>query len=88
MRRILRDAAKKSISNPPTLDPPTISKRWFLMRISRESWKLGFNIINKISKLSGDSVDDAYESIEFASKDHKNEEWRTELLNEVLDMFE
>ena len=47
-----------------------------------------FNIINKISKLSGDSVDDAYESIGFASKDHKNEEWRTELLNEVLDMFE
>ena len=47
-----------------------------------------FNIINKISKLSGDSVDDAYESIRFASKDRKNEEWRTELLNEVLDMFE
>lgn len=46
-----------------------------------------FNIINKISKLSGDSVDDAYESIEFTSKDHKNEEWRTELVNEVLDMF-
>lgn len=47
-----------------------------------------FNIINKISKLSGDSVDDAYESIGFASKDRKNEEWRTELLNEALDMFE
>lgn len=47
-----------------------------------------FNIINKISKLSGDSVDDAYESIESDSKDHKNEEWRTDLLNEVLDMFE
>ena len=41
-----------------------------------------------ISKLSGDSVDDAYESIGFASKDRKNEEWRTELLNEALDMFE
>ena len=47
-----------------------------------------FNIINKISKLSGDSVDDAYEAIRFASKDRKNEEWRTELVNEVLDMFE
>ena len=46
------------------------------------------NIFIGFKITAGDSVDDAYESIEFASKDHKNEEWRTELLNEVLDMFE
>lgn len=48
MRRILRDAAKKSIGNPP----PSSAEHFqtlILMRISRESWKLGFNIINKIA---------------------------------------
>ena len=47
-----------------------------------------FNIINKISKLSGDQVDNAYETIKIFSTNHQNEKWRTELLNEVLDMFE
>lgn len=47
-----------------------------------------FNIINNISKLSGNRVDNAYKAIKTSSKDHRNEEWRTELLNEVLDMFE
>ena len=47
-----------------------------------------FNIINKISKLSGDQVDNAYETIKTFSTNHQNEKWRTELLNEVLDMFE
>ena len=47
-----------------------------------------FNIINKISKLSDDQVDNAYETIKTFSTNHQNEKWRTELLNEVLDMFE
>ena len=47
-----------------------------------------FNIINKISKLSGDQVDNAYETIKTFFTNHQNEKWRTELLNEVLDMFE
>ena len=47
-----------------------------------------FNIINKISKLSGDQVDNAYEIIKTFSTNHQNEKWRTELLNDVLDMFE
>jgi len=47
-----------------------------------------FNIINKISKLSGDQVDNAYETIKTFSTNHQNEKRRTELLNEVLDMFE
>ena len=34
-----------------------------------------------------DQVDNAYETIKTFSTNHQNEKWRTELLNEVLDMF-